>query len=94
MVFQEGYPVHLATWKHPATKQSHMIDYVVMRAEHATCVLHRVMRGANCLSDHYMRERMRIELPHQQKERPSALPFAVHTLHSVEQKCTYQHAES
>ena len=24
---------HLATWKHPATKQSHMIDYVVMRAE-------------------------------------------------------------
>ena len=23
---------HLATWKHPATKQSHMIDFVVMRA--------------------------------------------------------------
>ena len=24
---------HLATWKHPATKQPHMIDYVVMRAD-------------------------------------------------------------
>ena len=23
--------VHLATWKHPATKQAHMIDYVLMR---------------------------------------------------------------
>ena len=38
--------IHLATWKHPATKQSHMIDYVVMHAEqdaheHAAYVVHR-----------------------------------------------------
>ena len=84
--------IHLAMWKHPAMKQSHMIDYVVMQAEQrVSCTDVQVMRGANCWTDHYMvRARVRIELPCQQKKRPSALPFAVHTLCSVEKRCTYQ----
>lgn len=42
-------PIHLATWKHPATRQMHMIDYVVMRAEQrAFCLDVQVMRGATC----------------------------------------------
>ena len=67
-------------------------DYVVMRAEQrVSCADVQVMRGANCCSDHYtVRVRVKIELPRQQKKRPSALPFAVHTLRSVEKRCTYQ----
>ena len=29
----EKKQVHLETWKHPATKQSHMIDFVMMKKE-------------------------------------------------------------
>lgn len=85
--------IHLATWKHPATKQSHMIDYVVMRAEQRMlCTDVQVMRGASCWSDHHMvRVKVRIGLPRQQKKR-ATLPFAVHTLHSKEQREAYQQA--
>ena len=63
--------IHLATWKHPATKQSHMIHYVVMRAEQRMlCTDVQVMRGASCWSDHHMvRVKVRIGLPCQQKKR-------------------------
>ena len=48
-------PIHIATWRHPATKQMHMIDYVVMRAEQREfCTDVQVMRGASCRSDHRM----------------------------------------
>ena len=26
-------PVHLETWIHPATKQAHMLDFVMMRRD-------------------------------------------------------------
>ena len=49
-------PMHLATWKHPATKQSFMIDYIVMRAgQRKLCTDVQVMRGATCWSDHHMK---------------------------------------
>ena len=85
--------IHLATWKHPATKQSHMIDYVVMRAEQRMlCTDVQVMRGASCWSDHHMvRVKVRVGLPRQQKQR-TTLPFAVHTLHCKEQRKAYQQA--
>ena len=47
--------VHLAPWKHPATKQSHMIDFVLMRKEQRRlCRDVRVCRSACCWSDHHM----------------------------------------
>ena len=84
--------IHLATWKHPATKQSHMIDYVVMRAgQRMLCTDVRVMRGASCWSDHHMvRVMVRFDFPRQQKRRPSVLPLAVHSLHCAEQREAYQ----
>ena len=82
---------HLATWKHPATKQSHMIDYVMMRAEQCVlCTDVQVMRGASCWSDHHMvRVKVRVGLPRQRKKR-TTLSFAVHTLHCKEQREAYQ----
>ena len=43
------------TWMHPATKEVHLIDYVVVRADQRS-EWHdvQVMRGANCWSEHSM----------------------------------------
>eukprot|EP00117_Sycon_ciliatum_P027914 scpid27779/ scgid3366/ Craniofacial development protein 2; p97 bucentaur protein len=43
------------TWTHPATRQPHLIDYVIMRQDqHVYCQDVSVMRGASFWSDHYM----------------------------------------
>ena len=85
--------IHLAAWKHPATEQSHMIDYVAMRAEQRMlCTDMQAMRGASCWSDrHMVGVKVRVGLPRQQKKR-TPLPFAVHTLHCKEQREAYQQA--
>ena len=47
--------VHLVTWKHPATKHGHMIDFVLMRrAQRRLCTDVRVYRSACCWTDHHM----------------------------------------
>ena len=80
-------PIHLATWKHTATKQMHMIDYVMMRAEQRMfCTDVQVMRGASCWSDHHMVRRM--ELPRKQT-RTSTLHLATHNLCREELKEVY-----
>ena len=73
---------HLTTWKHPAIKQMHMIDYTVMRSDQRCfCTDVQVMRGANCWSDHHMvRMKMRLHLPKRKKVSVGALPVAVHDL--------------
>ena len=83
---------HLTTWKHPATKESHMIDYVIMRADQRVlCVDVQVMRGANCWSDHSMvRAKVIFRLPHLKKVSPSTLPLAVHTLRRVQNRQSYE----
>ena len=69
-------PIYLATWKHPATKQMHMIDYVMTCAEQRMfCTDVQVMRGASCWSDHHMvRVKVRMELPRKQT-RTTTLPI-------------------
>ena len=83
---------HLATWKHPATKPSHMIDFVVMRAaQRFFCTDVQVMRGANCWSDHAMvRTKVRIHFPRLKKAPANTLPLAVHALQREEIRDTYQ----
>ena len=83
---------HLTTWKHPATKQWHMIDYVVMRTgQRAYCTDVQVMRGANCWSDHCMiRARLRLCLPHRKRKGADWLPIAAHTLQHKEIREAYQ----
>ena len=80
---------HLATWKHPATKQSHMIDYIVMR--HLCCTDVQVMRGANCWSDHSMvRARVRVQFPRRRKNPSNVPPVAVHSLEREQHRTAYQ----
>ena len=53
---------------HPATKLFLMIDLVVMRAKQKVCCRNvRVMREANCWTDHKLvRAKLRVALPHSQ----------------------------
>ena len=45
--------VQYGTWMHPATKQVHMIDLVVMKmSQRMYCRDVQVMRGASCWTDH------------------------------------------
>ena len=83
---------HLTTWKHPATKQMHMIDYIVMRADQrCLCTDVQVMRGANCWSDHRMvRMKMRLRLPRWKKAPLGTWPIAVDALRRAEISQRYQ----
>ena len=58
--------IHYGTWMHLATKLSHMIDFVVMRANQRVCCSDvQVMRGANCWTDHKLvRAKLKVSLPH------------------------------
>ena len=75
--------IHQGTWTHPATKQCHTIDFVVMRASQRThCRDVRAMRGASCWTDHRLvRSRLNIvaSRPRDRGEK-SPIPFAVHEL--------------
>ena len=83
---------HLTTWRHPATKAWHMIDYVVLRTEQrALCTDVQVMRGANCWSDHNMvRAKMRLCLPRRKRRGADVLPIAVHTLQHSKTREAYE----
>ena len=55
--------IHLGTWMHPAMKKHHIINFVVFReGQRMFCTDVRVMRGANCWSDHRMvRVKLRVK---------------------------------
>ena len=82
---------HLTTWKHPATKQMHMIDYAIMRTDQRSfCSDVQVMRGANCWSDHCMvRVKIRMQLPSRRKT-PMRMPISGHNLRRAEISQRYQ----
>ena len=75
--------IYLGTWMHPATKKHHMIDFIVMReGQRMFCTDVKVMRGANCWSDHRLvRAKLRINSNHSHSnKRDKPAPFAVHKL--------------
>ena len=85
--------IHLGTWMHPATKKHHMIDFVIMRAsQKMLCMDVRVMKGANCWSDHRMvRARLRIKTNSSGKsEGSSSIPYATYLLCSPSFKDAYR----
>ena len=53
-----------ATWIHPQSKNGHMLDHIICRrADLRSFCKVRVMRGANCDTDHYMlRAKLRISI--------------------------------
>ncbi|KAL1447452.1 hypothetical protein WDU94_015565 [Cyamophila willieti] len=54
------------TWKHPSSKQWHMIDHIIVRAQRAASILRcRSMRGPQCETDHYLvRATLKLSQPH------------------------------
>ena len=58
--------IYYHTWMHPAAKQFHMIDLVVMRAKQRVCCGDvQVMRGGNCWTHHKLvRDKLRIAPQH------------------------------
>eukprot|EP00117_Sycon_ciliatum_P039014 scpid35652/ scgid3339/ Craniofacial development protein 2; p97 bucentaur protein len=67
------------TWMHPATKQTHLIDFIIMRQPHRRfCLDVSVMRGANCWTDHHMvRSRILLDRPLCRRPRPVPKPAPV-----------------
>lgn len=85
--------VHQTTWTHPATRQSHMIDFVLIRKGHRSlCCDVRVYRSACCWSDHFMvKGRIRLQLPSRRKRKcETHLPLAVHRLSSRDVREEFQ----
>ena len=88
----EKKDIYFGTWMHPATKKQHMIDLIVMRAaQRVVCRDVKVMRGANCWTDHKMvRAKLRVQLPHTNGSRgKKSVPFAVHELCSKAKRDEY-----
>ena len=87
--------IHQGTWTHPATKQCHTIDFVVMRAsQRAHCRDVQVMRGASCWTDHKLvRSKLNIKVTHPRRRKEmSSLPFAVHELAMSTKREEYRRA--
>ena len=75
--------VHLATWKHPATKQAHMTDFVLTRkGQRRLCRDVRVCGSGCCWSDyHLVRGKVQLQIPRKKKVN-THVPLAVHSLSS------------
>ena len=64
------------TWRHPRSKHSHLLDYVVTRK---TC-MHEILstkalRGAECSTDHYLvRSQIRMQLIFPRRKEPQKTP--------------------
>ena len=84
--------IHLGTWVHPATKQAHMIDFVMMRRDQRQlCADVRVYRSACCWTDHYLvKGKLMLNLPRKQRNSVTCVPLAVHHLSSQEVRDRYQ----
>ena len=83
--------VHLATWKHSATKQAHMIDFVLMRkGQRRLCRDMSVCRNVCCWSDHHLvKGKVQLQIPRKKKIDTHA-PLAVHSLSSKEYREKFQ----
>ena len=84
--FQKKRVLQYGTWMHPATKQVHMIDLVVMKmSQRMYCRDVQVMRGASCWTDHKLvRARFSFQLYGEGMRREKkALPFSVYKLESA-----------
>ena len=69
---------HLATWMHPATKQMHMIDYIMMRSDQRQlCRDVTVCRSTCCWTDHFMvRGKIQLHLPKSKRNPATTTPLA------------------
>ena len=84
--------IHLGTWVHPATKQTHTIDFVMMsRDQRQLCADVRMYRSACCWTDHYLVKRKLILcFSWKKKKGVTSVPLAVHLLRSQGVRDRYQ----
>ena len=63
--------IYKQMWQHPGTKAWHCIDFIVMRQhQHKKCLDVKVMRGAECWTDHQMvRATVNVDMGHTKKTR-------------------------
>ena len=84
--------IYQGTWTHPATKDCHIIDFVVMRDEQrVVCKEVQVMRGANCWTYHKLvRVKLKIAVPPPAKRKEKiSLPFSIHKLKTCAKRDEY-----
>ena len=79
------------TWKHPRSRHSHLLDYVVTRKTSMSEVLStKAIRGAECSTDHYMvRSQLRLKLVLPRHKKPANAPskkLNVSKLRNIEQQ--------
>lgn len=81
------------TWMHPRSKHWHLIDYIITRRRDIPQVhITRVMRGANCWTDHVLlvsKQKLRLRLP-RRSIRPKPKSVDIDKLHSPEVQDEYQ----
>ena len=77
---------------HPATKKQHMIDFVIMKAKQCMfCTDVKVMRQANCWTDHQMvRAKLRLRAISQKTKRNLVKPFVTHRLYNLAVRDEYK----
>lgn len=80
------------TWKHPRSKEWHVLDYFIIKARNAKDVLRcRVMRGADCDTDHRM---LRCEIKRNVKKfhktRTAVQKFNLEPLNNVQDRSMFE----
>ncbi|XP_065197607.1 uncharacterized protein LOC135829129 [Sycon ciliatum] len=80
------------TWTHPATRQVHLIDYVIMRTAHCCyCRDVGVVRGALCWTDHYMvRAKLVLDFVQRRSTVPKRRSYATHRLREPDTLLQYR----
>ncbi|XP_008480910.1 craniofacial development protein 2-like [Diaphorina citri] len=75
------------TWKHPRSKKWHMIDHILVRTARKNNVKRcRVMRGAQCETDHYMMRATILLKPKTYLKKPRNLVFDSKSLKNEDKK--------
>ena len=70
------------TWTHPATRQRHLINHIIIRAnQRCYCQDVSVVRGAACWTDHFMvHAKLNLEFITYRRPATRMRPYAVHLL--------------
>ena len=80
--------MHKTTWMHPRSKQWHLLDYVLVRqCDLVDVMITRVMRGADCGTDHRMvRSKLKLQLRRPTRNTAPARKLNVAALRSDDKK--------
>ena len=86
--------VHKGTWTHPRSKHTHMIDFCITRqCDRQDVFITRVMRGADCWTDHYLlRSKLSLRVRPPIRRRPANKKLNCTALGSEQTRTNFQNA--